>query len=361
MKGPSCIYSRSLGVVLAAIFCLICVSAQDRYLIWSVATGDNTTNNGAIAFSPDGSLVASGRSDSNDVNLWRASDGMLVRTLNGRDNDANVIAFSPDGLYLATGTGQGGQGLSLNLWRVSDGERVVGRIPAFNNGTISVSFTPDSQYLAAAGFHATNYLVFHVPDMTQVASVPNFDPDLGYNVRANAVAYSPDGRIIAVGDNNSIKLRNAADGSLIRKINTNAPNTMKTVSLAFSHNGKYIAGGVWVIDPTYGNCVDCSVKIFRAESGELVRSLTNGTGIADAKIGFSPDDQTIGAGFADDGSTYGGSLQFWQVSTGATLRRTTRAFWVQDFAYSQVDNRFAFFGADGIVAVGKAPTINGSR
>ena len=137
--------------------------------------------------SPDGQLVATGRADSNDVKIWNATDGALIRVLNGRNNNANTIAFSPDGQYLATGTGGGGAILSLNLWRVSDGERVVGRIPAFNNGTKSIDFSPDSQLLVAAGNSDDFYKIYHVPDMTLLATVDNFDPDLGGNVRVHAV------------------------------------------------------------------------------------------------------------------------------------------------------------------------------
>lgn len=331
----------------------------DSFIIWSHQGLDNTTHNGAIAYSPDGQLVASGRADSNDVNIWNAADGTLVRTLNGQNNNANVIAFSPNGQYLATGTGGGGQGLSLNLWRVSDGVRVVGRIGAFTNGTISLSFSPDSQLLVASGFAAESYKIYHVPDMQLVATVANFDPDLGINTRIFAVAFSNDGQYIAVGQTRGIALRRASDGSLVRAINSNAPNSMKTVSLAFSPNGLYLAGGVSSQDPTYGNCIDCSVKLFRIADGALLHTYTNDTGVQSAKIGFSLNGRIIGAGYADDTSQSGGAAQFWVVSTEQTLRRDARPFWVQDFAFSRTGNTYAFFGADGVVAVARAPFLRG--
>jgi WD40 repeat protein len=36
----------------------------------------------SVAFSPDGSMIASG-SDDNTIKLWRVSDGALLRTLEG--------------------------------------------------------------------------------------------------------------------------------------------------------------------------------------------------------------------------------------------------------------------------------------
>ena len=330
----------------------------DSFIVWSQQGPNNTTHNGAIAYSPDGQLVASGRADSNDVNIWNAADGTLVRTLNGQNNNANVIAFSPNGQYLATGTGGGGQGLSLNLWRVSDGVRVVGRIGAFTNGTISLSFSPDSQLLVASGFASESYKIYHVPDMTLVATVGNYNPDLGYNARIFAVAFSTDGQFIAVGQTRGIALRRASDGSLVRTINSNLPDVMKTTSLAFSPNGLYLASGVSNKDLTYGTCNDCSIKLFRIADGALLHTYTNNNSVDDAKIGFSPNGRVIGAGYAD-GSLHGGAAQFWVVSTEQTLRIDARPFWVQDFAFSRTGNTYAFFGADGVVAVARAPFLRG--
>lgn len=302
-------YLKIFGITQSALFLLAAVFVGsalgqsnsvsgyvDPFIVWSHQGADNTTHNGAIAYSPDGQLVASGRADSNDVNIWNAADGTLVRTLNGQNNNANVIAFSPNGLYLVTGTGGGGQGLSLNLWRVSDGVRLVGRIPAFTNGTISLSFSPDSQLLVTSGFHAESYKIYHVPDMNLVATVPNFDPDLGINTRIFAVAFSTDGQFIAVGQTRGIALRRVSDGSLVRVFNSNAPNSMTTLSLAFSPNGLYVAGGVTVQDPTTWACIDCSIKLFRIEDGALVHTYTSDTGVDHAKISFSANGRVIGAG-----------------------------------------------------------------
>jgi len=323
-------------------------------IIWSQQEADAETNTAAVAISPDGQLVATGRADSNDVKIWDAKSGALIRVLNGQNNNANVIAFSPDGQYLATGTGQPGQGLSLNLWRVADGVRVVGRIPAFTNGTISVAFSPDSQLLVASGFHATGYKIYHVPDMTLLATISNFDPALGYNVRINAVAFSADGQLIGVGDSVGLRLRRTSDGSLVRTMNTNAPGTMKTVSMAFSPDGKSVAAVVAVVDLTYATCIDCAVKLFQISDGALLQVYENGNNMTFQKIGFSPKGDVIGSSYAHDHDN-GGAVQFWNVTTANTVQLDERAFWFWDFAYSPLGDRYAFFGGDGLIGVAKAP------
>lgn len=360
MKGHLNIWPLSKALLLLTIFAGTALAQSRSVIIWSNQGPDNTTHNGAIAYSPDGRLVASGRADNNSVNIWDATNGMLIRTLTGQNNNANVLKFSPDSQYLATGTGQPGQILSLNLWSVADGVRLVGRIGAFTNGTIGLSFSPDGQYLAASGFHANGYKVYHVPDMTEVGTFGNFDPNLGYNARIFSIAYSRDGQFIAVGATRGIYLRNAADGSLVRIINSDPAVSMPTYSVAFSPNGTDIAAGVTDANANGGPyvCYDCSIKTFRISDGAFLHTYNDPSQLIFPKVDYSANGQVIGAGFSDyNGTSYSGATEFWEVSSEKILRRDSRAFWVQDFAFSPSGRTYAFEGADGVVAVARAPMV----
>jgi len=69
----------------------------------------------AMAFSPDGSLLAGMNMD--EVFLWNATDGRLERTLNPNGgSDPCGLDFSQDGRILAAAHGQ-----RLTLWNVNDG------------------------------------------------------------------------------------------------------------------------------------------------------------------------------------------------------------------------------------------------
>jgi WD40 repeat protein len=347
-------YVNTLAVLITSLFANSIFAANAPPFVWSAQEPDAQFNQAAVAFSADSSLIATGRADDNNVKIWDAKSGALIRTLFGENNNANAIAFSPDGQYLVTGTGQPGQGLSLNLWRVADGVRIVGRIAAFANGTTSVAFSPDGQFVVASGFHATGYKIFHVPDMSLVATVPNFDPELGYNVRVNAVAYSANGELVGVGDNRGLRLRRASDGSLVRTLNTNAPGSMKTESVAFSPDGLYVAAGVSVVDSQYALCVDCAVKVFQVSNGELFHVYENGNNMTFPHVSFSRNSDRVAAGFAHDHDN-GGAVQFWDVASGKILRIDQRPFWYWDFAFSGDAQTYGFFCGDGLIGVAKAP------
>ena len=92
-------------------------------IVWQ--TNAQTAPVTAIAFSPDGSLLASAEESDGlvgRVRLWRADTRELVRTLTRSYEDFLAVAFSPDGTLLASGGGgsERDEG-KLRIWRVADG------------------------------------------------------------------------------------------------------------------------------------------------------------------------------------------------------------------------------------------------
>ena len=79
----------------------------------------------SIAFSPDGSILASAdesiHSANGYINLWNTNTGSHRRQFYSRD-EFNRIAFSPDGKTLVTGyTGTvNGKGIGIHLWGPTD-------------------------------------------------------------------------------------------------------------------------------------------------------------------------------------------------------------------------------------------------
>jgi WD40 repeat protein len=143
----------------------------------------------AVAFSPDGRLVAESADD--NVRLWDTTTGELVRVLDTSPRlttPAQAIAFSPDGTALARNE----LGSSVYVLQTSDSALVAKYSGALE--TYSLAYTPDGQWLAAPG--PSNVRLWHLPDGS-----PGPTGFVGHGgQQPTAVAFSPDGSTLAVGD-----------------------------------------------------------------------------------------------------------------------------------------------------------------
>jgi WD40 repeat protein len=120
--------------------------ASTGRLLWRRRSRRGTAN--AVAFSPDGKLVAAGYENGVAV-LYDARTGALLRTLSlqgGGDFSFETLAFSPTGL-LATGTWAG----IVQLWDPRSG-REIGRPTLVAAAPVaSIAFDPTGQTFATTG------------------------------------------------------------------------------------------------------------------------------------------------------------------------------------------------------------------
>ena len=311
------------------------VLAQER-IIWSKQDYDPLVN---VAFSHNGAVLALGREDSNTADFLNARDGNLIRSFYGSHNRINDSVFTLDDQYLIDGNGGGGETLTLNLWRVSDGVRLL-RLGAHTNGTHSVSLSRDGQYLVTSGQFARELKVWHVPDLSLLLTIPNNDPESPtLPPRVKDSEFSPDGQLIGSGDIYGLKLRRAATGELVLRI-----RDVEIVSVAFSPDGTLIAGAVES---------QRVIKIWHVNDGTLVRTLAIGSEFQFPKIAFSPSGALIGAGYGSSNTT--GAIQFWSVSTGRTIALYAKPNHVHSIAFSPKPGVYGYTEYGGRVTVASLP------
>jgi WD40 repeat protein len=122
------------------------VSSGAKLHEWPRANGQ--TFSFSLAFSPDGTLLAEGRGDSNrlgEIVLRDVKTGQTKATLPGSRDYVDALAFSPDGKQLAGGGKDG----TMKIWDPSSAEELrtfsVGKA-----GVSALAFSRDGRRLAVA-------------------------------------------------------------------------------------------------------------------------------------------------------------------------------------------------------------------
>ena len=256
------------------------------------APTDNITS---VAFSPDGSLLASGgkSSESSAVMLWDVLTHELITTL-GEPISIPIVAFSPDGTLAVSSSG------GLELWRTATRKRIA--ILERYGGNIA--FSRDGLLLATSKGAAWD----HVIKIWNVKTRKLLTTLEGHTDQINAVAFSRDGTLLASGSGNgmlgddSVRLWDVASRENIATIEVPGAGVW---SVAFSPNGTTL---------TWGSALG-GVTLWDVASREEVAYLEEGS----PPVAFSPDGSTL---FFSSG---GGAITLWDVANETELTTLTGA------------------------------------
>jgi WD40 repeat protein len=240
----------------------------------------------AIAFSSDGSLLATG-SWLGSGHIWDVTSGIEIATLPSEINVCHVM-FSPGDSMLMLSYWNG----DINLWNIDSAMRVATFDgPDGNRICGEATFSPDGTLLAYVAEDGT-IRIWNVGTSIEIASIPTQD--------ANNVLFSHDGKLLAASDRDgTIRLWDVAARTETAILEGHSELIS---SMAFSSNGSLLASG----------SLDFSVRLWDVASGEAVHMLTSDDkavfGIAN--LTFSP-----GGSFIVFSGAY--SVTVWDVAQWA--------------------------------------------
>ncbi len=250
-----------------------------------------------VAFSPDGSLLATAHSDKQTY-VWNSTTGQRLFGI-GSTDPVRDVAFRPDGQVLALG--------GLTQVRVFDvanrrhlfelGASMAPEMQQYwasDSGVGRVAFHPDGTRLAIANLDGLPR-VWNLPTRSAVLTLT------GHAREATAIAYSRDGTRLATGSSDqTVRIWDGATGKELRKMDGSASASSRIV---FSPNGTRLA--------SLGS--DGTLTVWDVASGQRVSSLA-GQAIGFQDVAYTPDGKQLVTAGSD------GTVRMWDTASGLQVR-----------------------------------------
>jgi WD40 repeat protein len=248
------------------------------------------------ALSPDQTLLATTAASESDITikLWDVATGQVKNTLVGHSGEIGALAFSPDGKILASG-GSGRQNqleeadYTIRLWDTSTGrERAV--LKGHTEGISELNFSPDGKTLISIGYD-TQIKFWEVATGQEKAILPKKENSQTY-------AFTPEGRILWLEyirnpdpkKPDTWQLKDIENDTIVPMPISSSGQYGPRV-FAFSPDGKLMAG-IWGFQPWSENII----HVWNRTTGQIVATFTGSMRDNLNNLAFSPDSKTLAVG-----------------------------------------------------------------
>jgi eukaryotic-like serine/threonine-protein kinase len=361
-------------------------TCQGMLQLWDAKTGQEDvpflrgpdTRRTGVAFSPDGQLLASvggihSVDPDEEVQVWDAHTGDLIRSLPGHVGGLRCVVFSPDGRRIASA----GLDQTIKIWDARTGHEVLtlrGHIDFIN----CLAFSADGHQLASSSLDTTVRIWDATPEPEQRSEYRTL---LGHTGAVTDVAFHPkdESTLVSAGTDGTVRMWDARNGKELGTLTL--PPSHERLKVAYSRDGRHLAAirlhassilGVWEVDsrklvgeirrPRAGGvCLSFSpddrhvvvvgndhiVHVCDAMTGEEVRPQFKAHDWGVFALAFSPDGRHLATGSSDRTVR----IWDWNGSTERPLTSLQHAGRVTSVAFSRDGKRLASASLDRTVKV----------
>jgi LPXTG-site transpeptidase (sortase) family protein len=184
----------------------------------------------AVAFSPDGSILASGGRD-NTIRFWNAATGELLRLTEGHVDWVSSVAFSPDGNFLISGSRDN----TVRRFDTNSGE-LLNIVGAHDGDVTAVAISPDGSVIAS-GSRDSNIKLWDSETAQQLDTLNQFLQPVW------KLAFHPNGTVLASSSEDGIIWLWGLWGHHSGWLKKLVGHEGAVSSIAFSPDGNYLLSG----------------------------------------------------------------------------------------------------------------------
>ena len=314
---------------------LAIMNSNGTLTLWNSQTGEkiktitSKTKLNFVAYSPDGNTFACDEDKDGTMLLFDSNTARLVHRFKmpGHRKSVNDFRYSPDGQTLAVSNG-----FEIYFWDVNSGE-LQNTIDGYSEVVGGVIYTPNEKTLMS------------FDDIVRIWDIDNqkIQRTIEMNSNVCAIAYSPDGKTLAIGTCDDTIL--LWDNTKWKLIDTLEGHTEPISSVAFSQDGNVLASGSY----------DNTIQFWDVNTGVQLNTLSGYSSVINV-IRFSPNEEHIMV-IGDDNK-----MHTWDIKTGRLVNAIEMNF--EGVSYPSMDfspDGKTLVTADGPCKISLWDVSNGER
>ena len=242
-----------------------------------------------LAYSPDGTLLASATGTGKVVALWDGVSGQPRGSLGPHPAAITCLAFAPGGGLLASADYRG----HVRLWHPAS-RSLLSAFP-LERGWLPtcLTFSPDGRSLAVGGCRLAGYAIRRL-GVAGGAALPALQ---GQDRVVYCVAFSPDGRTLVAGTEEGVYLWDLDRGEVQTALRRGS--AARAVALTPDGDKLAVAEGR-------------GVTLWEPGSGRMQATLEGQEGLVTC-VAFDPGGRLLATG------SWGGAVRLWAVTGGRSL------------------------------------------